>query len=239
MVSNIVNPTSFLSDNIGKPVHHNYLENIEEKYSNQTDLKDNPMENTENCFMDESSNILNSERHPGYAITTSHELMESGPLPKSISAQKAVIIALICALELAVNFYTDSKYAFRIVLAHRTIWKENGLLNSQGKHIKNAEEILAAQLPKKVAITHIKAHQKVSSALEKENELVERQAKLVFKQKVKVQSALVPDRQVTLERKPEYIKEDRKRIIDFNESYNEEGWANSPQGKLIVTSYLV
>lgn len=44
--------------------------------------------------------------------------------------------------------------------AHGAIWKERGLLNSQGKSIKHAQEIIklleAVQLPDKVAIMHIK-----------------------------------------------------------------------------------
>lgn len=109
------------------------------------------------------------------------------------------------ALELAqgktVNIYTDSKYAFRVVHVHRAIWKENGLLNSQGKCIKHLEETLkllkAVQLPKKVAIMHIKAHQKVSSESEKAGGQRGRRAK----QKVKIESALVFDRQVSLKGK--------------------------------------
>lgn len=162
------------------------------------------MENTENCFTDRSSYILNSERHDGYAITTSHEVMESGPLLRITSAQKAEISTLTYALELAQgktgNFYMDSKYAFGVVHAHRATWKERGLLNSQDKHIKQANEILklleAVQCPKKVAIKN-KAHQKVSSELEKGNELADREAKLAAKQKVKTQSAVVADGQVS------------------------------------------
>ncbi|XP_052631093.1 ribonuclease H-like [Harpia harpyja] len=129
------------------------------------------MENGETWFTDGSSYVLNGNRHVGYAVTTSQEVIESGALPMNTSAQKAEIIALTRALELAqgkvVNIYTDSKYAFGVVHAHGAIWKERGLLSSQGKNIKHAEEILklleAVQLPKKVAIMHIKAHQKVSS----------------------------------------------------------------------------
>ncbi|XP_065499733.1 olfactory receptor 14C36-like [Caloenas nicobarica] len=52
IVTNIVNPASFLSGNIGEPVHHDCLETIEATYSSRPDLKDNSMENTEDCFMD-------------------------------------------------------------------------------------------------------------------------------------------------------------------------------------------
>jgi len=142
-----------------------------------------------------------------------------------------------------VNIYTDSKYTFGIVHAHGAIWKERGLLNSQGKNIKHAEEILklleAVQLPKKVAIMHIKAHQKVSSKLEKENELADREAKHVSKMEVKTEGALIPDGRISLEGKPECTVEHQKLLTDLEESYNEEGWAQTPEGKLIIPSCLI
>ncbi|KAM9591501.1 uncharacterized protein ACIBXB_006302 [Morphnus guianensis] len=238
---------SFLSGNTGEPVHHDCLETIEATYASHPDLKDSPMENGETWFTDGSSYVLNGNRHAGYAVTTSQEVTESGALPMNTSAQKAEIIALTRALELAqgkvVNIYTDSKYAFGVVHAHGAIWKERGLLSSQGKNIKHAEEILklleAVQLPKKVAIMHIKAHQKVSSDLERGNELADREAKQVARTKVKTEGALIPDRQISLEGKPEYTREDQKLITDLEGSYNEEGWAHTPQGKLIVPSCLL
>uniref|UniRef100_A0A8C0IJI4 RNase H type-1 domain-containing protein n=1 Tax=Bubo bubo TaxID=30461 RepID=A0A8C0IJI4_BUBBB len=189
VVTNIVNPASFLSGNTGEPVQHDCLETIEATYSSRTDLRDSPMENTENWLTDGSSYVLSGKRHAGYAVTSSQEMIESGHLPMNTSAQKAEIIALTRALELAqgkaVNIYTDSKYAFGVVHARGAIWKERGLLNSQGKNIRHAEEILrlleAVQLPKKVAIMHIKAHQKVNSDLEKGNELADREAKRAAK----------------------------------------------------------
>jgi len=70
-------------------------------------------------------------------------------------------------------------------------------LNSQEKNIKHAEGILklleAVQLPEKVAIMHIKAHQKVSSKLERGNELADREAKQVAKTEVRTEKALIPD----------------------------------------------
>lgn len=149
--------------------------------------------------MDESSYVLSGRRHAGHAITTSQEIMESKLLPTNTSAQKVEIIALTRALELAqgktVNIYTDSKYAFRVV--HGAIWKERGLLNSQGKNIKHAEEVLklleAVQLPEKVVIMHMKAHLRVSSELERGNELADGKAKQVAKTKVNIEGALILD----------------------------------------------
>jgi len=244
IVTNIVNPASFHSGNTGEPVHHDCLETIEATYASRPDLRDSPTENGENRFTDGSSYVLSGKSHAGYAITTSQEIIESRPLPINTSAQKAEIIALTRALELAqgkvVNIYTDSKYAFGVVRAHGAIWKETGLLNSQGKNIKHAEQILklleAAQLPEKAAIMHIKAHQKVTSELEKGNELADREAKHVAKTEVKTEGALISDGQIFLEVKPEYTKEDQKLITDLEGSYSEEGWAQTPQGKLIIPS---
>lgn len=77
-------------------------------------------------FTDGSSYYSEGKRCAGYAITTSREVIDSGPLPVNMSAQKAEIIALSRALELAkdkvINIYTDSKYAFGVVQAHGIIW---------------------------------------------------------------------------------------------------------------------
>ena len=140
------------------------------------------MEYRENWFTDGNSYVLSGKRYAGYAVTTRQEIIESGHLPMNTSAQKAEIIALTRTLELAqgkaVNIYMDSKYAFGVVHVHGEIWKERGLLNSQGKNIRHAEEILrlleAVQLLKKVAIMHIKAQRKVNLDLEKGNELADR-----------------------------------------------------------------
>ncbi|RMC08979.1 hypothetical protein DUI87_13976 [Hirundo rustica rustica] len=184
VVTNIVNPASFLSGSTGEPVIHDCLETIEATYSSRPDLKDTPLEDAETWFTDGSSYV------------------------------KAEIIALIRALELAkgkeINIYTDSRYAFGVVHAHGAIWKERGLLNSQGKSIKHAQEILrlldAIQLPERVAIMHIKAHQKVISELEEGNMLADREAKEAAKGEVPdkaVEAALIPDGKVSIEGWPE------------------------------------
>ncbi|RMC04176.1 hypothetical protein DUI87_18995 [Hirundo rustica rustica] len=206
VVTNIVNPASFLSGSTGEPVIHDCLETIEATYSSRPDLKDTPLEDAETWFTDGSSYVVSGRRHAGYAVTTSREVIESGPLPTNTSAQKAEIIALIRALELAkgkeINIYTDSRYAFGVVHAHGAIWKERGLLNSQGKSIKHAQEILrlldAVQLPERVAVMHIKAHQKVSSKLEEGNMLADREAKGEVPDKA-VEAALIPDGKVSIE----------------------------------------
>ncbi|XP_042647296.1 protein NYNRIN-like [Tyto alba] len=97
----------------------------------------------------------------------------------------------------------------------------------------------AVTTSQKVAIMHIKAHQKVNSELEKGNELVDREAKRAAKIEIKTEGALIPDRQISLESKPEYTREDQKLIADLEGTYNKEGWAYTPQGKLIIPSRLL
>ncbi|RMC20690.1 hypothetical protein DUI87_01542 [Hirundo rustica rustica] len=202
VVTNIVNPASFLSGSMGEPVIHDCLEAIKVTYSSRLDLKDTLLENAETWITDGSSYVI-SGRHAGYVVTTSREVIESGPLTTNTSAQKAEVTALTLALELAkgkkVNIYMGSRYALWVVHAHGAIWKERGLLNSQGKSIKRAQEIIklleAVQLPEKVAIMHIKAHQKVSSELEEGNKLADRKAKEAAKGEViveTVEAALIP-----------------------------------------------
>ncbi|RMC21779.1 hypothetical protein DUI87_02648 [Hirundo rustica rustica] len=221
VVTNFVNPASFLSGSMGEPVIHDCLETIEASYSSHPDLKDTPLEDADTWFTDGSSYVISRRRHAGYAVTTSKEIIESRPLPSNTSAQKAEIIALIRALKLAkgreINIYTDSRYAFKVVQAHRAIWKERGLLNSQGKNIKHAQEILRLldpiQLPEKVAIMHIKAHQKVSSELEEGNMLADREAKDAAKGEVPdkdVEAAFIPDGKISVEGKAIYNKRDKK-----------------------------
>ncbi|TRZ07922.1 hypothetical protein HGM15179_019181 [Zosterops borbonicus] len=190
VVTNILNPASFLSGNQGELVHHSCLETIEATYSSCPDLEDTPLDDAETWFTDGSSYVISGKQHAGYVVTTSRDLIEKGPLPVGTSAQKVEIIVLTCVLELSkekrINIYTDSRYAFGVVHAHGAIWKERGLLNLQGKNIKHAQEIMwlseAVQMPEKVAIMHIKAHQ-VSSALEEGNELADREAKEAAKEK--------------------------------------------------------
>lgn len=165
------------------------------------------------------------------------------------SAQKAKIIALTRALQIArgkkINIYTDSRSAFGVVHAHGAIWKERGLLNSQGKNIKHEKERMhlleAVQLSEKVAVMRIKAHQKVSSELEEGNDLADREAKEAAKGEIATEGALIPDGQIPLYGKPVYNKKDRKLIKSQKGEYNQEGWAITEEGKekLVIPSNLL
>ncbi|TRZ05270.1 hypothetical protein HGM15179_021837, partial [Zosterops borbonicus] len=89
VVTNIGNSVSFLSGSIGEPVIHDCLETIETTYTSHPYLKDTPIEDAETWFTDRSSYIVSRKQHTEYAVTTSREVIESGPLPTNTSAQKA------------------------------------------------------------------------------------------------------------------------------------------------------
>uniref|UniRef100_A0A8V0YHB8 RNase H type-1 domain-containing protein n=1 Tax=Gallus gallus TaxID=9031 RepID=A0A8V0YHB8_CHICK len=132
VVTNIVNPASFLSRTSGEPVTHDCLETIEAVCSSRPDLKEEPLENAKDSwYTDGSSYVHQGVRRAGYTVTTDNKVIESGALTPNTSAQKAEIIVLTRALELAegrrINIWTDSKYAFGVVHAHGAIWKERGL----------------------------------------------------------------------------------------------------------------
>ncbi|KAK4814840.1 hypothetical protein QYF61_027817 [Mycteria americana] len=143
VTSAVINPTSFLSNKQEmKTVVHDCIEIIETVYASRPDLKDEPLEEADHTwYTDGNSFVKNGVRMAGYAVTTHRS---------GTSAQRAEIVALVRALELAkglqVNIRTDSKYAFGVVHAHGAIRKE--------------ELLEAVQLPSAVVIMHCKGHQK-------------------------------------------------------------------------------
>ncbi|XP_055968912.1 ribonuclease H-like [Sorex fumeus] len=142
---------------------------IEQVYSSRTDLKQTPLDNPdETWFTDGSSLVPEGTRKAAYAIVSLTRVVEAEALPGGTSAQKAELIALTRACQLAevlrVNIYTDSKYAFLVLHAHAAIWKERGFLTAKNCPIKHGEEILrlleAVHAPKEIAVMHCKGHQK-------------------------------------------------------------------------------
>lgn len=246
-VTNIVNPASFLSGRgQGEPVAHDCIETIEATYSSRPDLQEKPLEDADSWYTDGTSFIRQGHRKAGYAVTTTKEVIEARPLPAGTSAQKAEIIALTRGLELArgkrINLWTDSKYAFGVVHAHGAIWKERGLLTTQGKKVKHSEEILrlldAVQLPEAVAIMHCRGHRRGDSDPEVGNRLADGEAKRAAEGAM-IQ-ALIPDgAPIGSELTPKYSREDKKLIDDLGGTLNQEGWATAKDNRIILPSNLV
>ncbi|XP_072717160.1 uncharacterized protein [Ciconia boyciana] len=239
---------SFLSGVTSESLIHDCLETIETVYSSRPDLKEEPLEDAQDSwFTDGSSFVRQGIRKAGYAVTTASKVIESQSLPAGTSAQKAEIIALTRALELAkgkkINIWTDSKYAFGVVHAHGAIWKERGLLTTQGRQIKHAEEILhlleAVQLPTKVTITHCRGHLKGNTDQEKGNRLADYEAKQAAERMQKILT-LIPDnrsRSLGDHENVEYSRADKELIEEMGGQVPSKGWAHLSDGRIIPNRY--
>ncbi|XP_051497575.1 uncharacterized protein LOC127395146 [Apus apus] len=240
--SAIINPASFLSDKQEmEAITHDCIETIETVYASRSDLKEEPLEDAEyTWYTDGSSFLKDGVRMAGYAITTMDRVVEAKSLPKDTSAQRAEIIALVRALELAkglrVNIWTDSRYAFGVVHAHGAIWKERGLLTTLGKHIKHADMILrlleAVQLPSAVAIMHCKGHQKGNTAQGVGNKLADYEAKRAAERGEVL--SLIPEKTLTLPDSVDYDERDLKLIKDLEAEIESTGWAKLRDNRIVV-----
>lgn len=71
--------------------------------------------------------------------------LEAKALPPDTSTQISEPIVLTRAFligkDRSVNSYTDSKYAFSVVHAHRATWKGRGLLTTENKDLKYVPDI--------------------------------------------------------------------------------------------------
>jgi ribonuclease HI len=151
-----------------EPLIHSCEEVLAKCYLARPDLLDQPLPDPDlTLSMDGSSFVWEGIRQAGVAVVSLTETLWTEPLPPSTSAQLAELIALTKVLQLSegktTNVYTDSKYAFLVLHAHATLWKERGLLTTEGSPIKHSKEILnllkAVLLPKQIAVIHCPGHQ--------------------------------------------------------------------------------
>ncbi|RLV62484.1 hypothetical protein DV515_00019268, partial [Chloebia gouldiae] len=170
---------------------HDCVEMIEQVYSSRQDLKDEPLDTADwELFTDGSSFVENGTRYAGYSVVTVFQVIEARALTPGTSAQKAEIIGLTRALILStgrkVNIWTDSKYAFGVVHIHGALWRERGLLSSQGTAIKHREEVVAlldaVHKPEQVAVMHVRGHQKEDGKIFRGNQLADAAAREAARQ---------------------------------------------------------
>ncbi|XP_067322329.1 uncharacterized protein [Anolis sagrei] len=212
----------------GDETTHQCTQVMEQVYSSRPDLKDVPLSKVDlTLYTDGSSFIESGERRAGYAVVQEGgEVLEAEPLPPGTSAQKAELVALTRALQLAkgkrVNVYTDSKYAFTTLHAHGALYKERGLLTSAGKGVKYAGEIVAlleaAWDPDRVAVMHCKGHQRGEDAVTRGN----RQADLAAKEAA---------RQGTVQGRVAVCRTDTSPLERFQYTKEEEEWALTEGGQ--------
>ena len=185
-----LNPATLLPDPDleSTTVIHDCQEVLAAAHGSRPDLMDQPLPNADvTWFTDGSSFLEKGKRRAGAAVVDGKEVIWAAALPQGTSAQRAELIAMTRALELAenkkVNIYTDSRYAFATAHVHGAIYQQRGLLTSAGKEIKNKEEIVALlaalMLPTKVSIIHCPGHQKDNTPVTRGNNMADRVAREV------------------------------------------------------------
>jgi ribonuclease HI len=107
---------------------------MDEVFLSWLDLTYQPISNPDVAyFRDGSSFVWDCTHFAGYAVVTLDSVIEACLLPVGTFAQKAELVTLTWALQLAagvwVNIYTDSKYAFTTIHVHGALCKETGLIN--------------------------------------------------------------------------------------------------------------
>jgi ribonuclease HI len=94
------------------------LEVIDEVFSSQPDLTDQPIGHPDIEYTtDGSSFVWDGMQFAGYAVVTLNPVTEAHLLLVGTCAQKAELVALTWA-RVWVNIYTDSKHAFTIIHIH-------------------------------------------------------------------------------------------------------------------------
>ncbi|RMC09596.1 hypothetical protein DUI87_13382 [Hirundo rustica rustica] len=199
-VTGLQNPAQFLyGEPDEKELAHNCMTTIEEQTKIRPDLEEEELETGERLFVDGSSRVIEGKRVSGYAIIGGPELevIESGPLNKTWSAQACELYAVLRALERLKDkegtIYIDSKYAFGVVHTFGKIWEERGLMNSQGKDLIHQELIkrvlIALRKPKKIAVVHLRGHQRGIDFRSRGNNAADQEAKkaalMIIRQKEK------------------------------------------------------
>ncbi|KAK4805517.1 hypothetical protein QYF61_004456 [Mycteria americana] len=146
------------------------------------------------------------------------------------------------ALELSenrrVNMYSDSKYAFGVGHARGAVWKERGLLPSQGTPIQHGKailEVLQAVLePKEASVIHCKAHEKGQTDIISGNRKADETAQRPALTDSKV-GALIPTGRILLE-PPTCSEKDNQLAKLLHCAKTQDGWRTSDTGEIIVTA---
>ncbi|RMC09600.1 hypothetical protein DUI87_13386 [Hirundo rustica rustica] len=241
-VTALQNPAQFL---YGRPsedgLAHECLSTIEEQTKIRPDLDEEELEEGDRLFVDGSSRVINGKRVSGYAIVAGEGLavIESGPLSGSWSAQACELYAVLRALQLLKDksgtIYTDSKYAYGIIHTFGKIWEERGLINSQGKNLVHQDLIRkllkALRGPRKIAVVHLKGHQKGLDFKSRGNNAADQEARRAALQT----SQSTPQEDPKVERKERESRGNLQKIYSFTMQEKEKmkrmGLREDPEGE--------
>ena len=125
---------------------------------------------------------------------------------------------------------------------HGAIYRERGLLTSEGKFIKNKEKIIALLeaiwKPKAVALIHCKGHQKGNSPEAKRNRAADLQAREAALRPVKPLTLLVTLPAPTLPPTPMYSRDEENFAKEQGGRQDSTGWWALPDTRIVLPKAL-
>ncbi|XP_039174653.1 protein NYNRIN-like [Crotalus tigris] len=247
-----LNPAQFLNKTSSfenDEIEHWCSEIVDLETKIRPDLQDIPLTEGERWYIDGSSRVVEGKRQNGYAIIQegTWALLEGGRLPNHWSAQAAELYALKRALilgeKLNLTIYTDSKYAFGVVQTFGKIWKERGYVTSQGKdliHQQLVEEVLSALvLPHRIAVVHLRAHQKGEEIEKKGNRLADQEAKEAGMSEIIEQIKLMIPHVAKIKEIPTFNEKEEDKIKKIGGIKDKEGKWWLPDGRQILNYPLM
>ncbi|KAM5203996.1 uncharacterized protein RBU33_011304 [Hipposideros larvatus] len=241
-----LNPDTLLPDSDpAAPLHH-CLEVISQTCLVRPDLTDVPLPEPDKVlFTDGSSYVKDGIRYVGAAVVSqTGDIRWAQALPRSSFAQKAELVALTQALRIGKDktIYTDSRYAFATVHVHGEIYKNRGLLTSEGKAIKNKEQILALLEaiwdPKAVAIIHCRGHQKDMSPKAIGNQAADQAARKAALRPVGPIDIMTTQLLEYLPDTPTYTEEERQSFPSQQARLQPDGWYQTLDSRLCLPKAL-
>ena len=243
--TSLQNPAQFLYGEPSEELSHDCLRSIEEQTKIRLDLEEEELEEGEKLFVDGSSRVMEGKRKSGYAIINGKTsgVLESGSLSPSWSAQACELYAVLRALKYLKGkigtIYTDSKYAFGVIHTFGKIWEERGLINSQGKGLIHESLIIqtlqALRGPEKIAVVHVKGHQRGLTSKIRGNNLADEEAKRAALLPVKVskQSDPHPKNQ----RELRFTDQEKIKLAKMGINEKEGQW-ELPDGRKVLPKLL-
>lgn len=152
-------------------------ETFRDLLSHPSHMQDSPLATFSYIFYTDGCYFL-SDNHcvAEYAMVWDDAIVKATSLPTHTISWQAQLVSLNRAFHIVENawlmVYTDSIYAFHILLTHSVIWKNLGFLNTKGNLTTNSsykhDHLGPSLLSSPVAMIHCKAHQTAASNVSKD-----------------------------------------------------------------------
>lgn len=130
--------------------------------------------------------------------------------------------------------YTDSKYAFGVVHTFGKIWKERGMITTQGKELAHeqliGQTLEALQKPERIAIAHVAGHQKGNTLEARGNRAVDEVAKRAATEQMVEMKSLLPLREPE-EKMPIFSEKEQENMKEMGAQRTSNGKWWTPNGQ--------